>query len=55
MRPFVRAPQPHRTVQELRRGGLIEWAGDLVTLFRRMELAHVAEFTPEYLLDGKRT
>jgi len=46
LRPFVRAP--HRRS---------EWAGDLVTLFRRMEFAHVAEFTPEYLQrsDGKRT
>jgi len=47
----------NRTIQELRRGGLIEWKGGLVTLLRRKELAQVAEFTPEYLhlSDGKRT
>ncbi|WP_454616611.1 Crp/Fnr family transcriptional regulator [Bradyrhizobium cenepequi] len=46
----------NRTVQELRRGGLIEWKGGVVTLFRRTELARVAEFVPEYLhlSDGKR-
>lgn len=39
----------NRTIQELRRSGLIEWKGGVVTLFRRKELASVAEFTPEYL------
>jgi CRP-like cAMP-binding protein len=39
----------NRTAQELRRGGLIEWKGGLVTLFRRKELARVAEPTPKDL------
>jgi CRP-like cAMP-binding protein len=47
----------NRTVQELRRGGLIEWKGGVVTLLRRQKLARVADFTPEYLhlSDGKRS
>jgi CRP-like cAMP-binding protein len=39
----------NRTIQELRRGGLIEWKGRVVTLCRRRELELVAEFMPEYL------
>ena len=47
----------NRTAPELRRGGLIEWKGGLVTLFRRKELARVAESTPKDLQPsaGKRT
>jgi hypothetical protein len=47
----------NRTAQEIRRGGLIEWKGGLVTLFRRKELARVAESTPKDLQPsaGKRT
>ncbi|MCA1458338.1 Crp/Fnr family transcriptional regulator [Bradyrhizobium sp. BRP22] len=46
----------NRTVQELRRCGLIEWKAGVVTLFHRDELACVADFTPEYLhlSEGKR-
>ncbi|RZN36218.1 Crp/Fnr family transcriptional regulator [Bradyrhizobium sp. Leo121] len=39
----------NRTIQELRRGGLIEWKGRVVTLCRRKELELVAEFLPDYL------
>jgi CRP-like cAMP-binding protein len=39
----------NRTLQYLRRGGLIEWKNHVVTLPRRKELAEVAEFTPHYL------
>jgi CRP-like cAMP-binding protein len=46
----------NRTVQELRRGRLIQWKNHVVTLLRRNELAAVAAFMPEYLhlSDGKR-
>jgi CRP-like cAMP-binding protein len=45
----------NRTVQDLRRGGLIEWQGRILTLPRPKELASVADFMPEYLhlSDGK--
>jgi CRP-like cAMP-binding protein len=39
----------NRTIQDLRRGGLIEWKSHIVTLLQRKELGSVAEFTPEYL------
>jgi hypothetical protein len=39
----------NRTAQQLRRDGLIEWKGGLVTLFRHKELVRVAEFTPKDL------
>ncbi|MFL5240029.1 MAG: helix-turn-helix domain-containing protein [Rhizomicrobium sp.] len=46
----------NRTVQDLRRGGLIEWQRGIVTLLRRKELASVGEFVPDFLhlSDGKR-
>lgn len=45
----------NRTIQDLRRGGLIAWKSQIVTLLKPKELAAVAEFTPEYLhlSDGK--
>jgi CRP-like cAMP-binding protein len=45
----------NRTIQDLRRGGLIEWKHHVVTLLKPKELAAVAEFTPDYLhlSDGK--
>ncbi|MCK1719921.1 Crp/Fnr family transcriptional regulator [Bradyrhizobium sp. 141] len=39
----------NRTIQELRREGLIEWQNHTVTLLRAKELRDVAEFSPEYL------
>lgn len=39
----------NRTIRELRRMGLIEWRGQIVTLFRRKELEEVADFSADYL------
>jgi CRP-like cAMP-binding protein len=39
----------NRTIQELRRRGLIERERPMVKLLRREELERVAEFTPDYL------
>jgi CRP-like cAMP-binding protein len=39
----------NRTIQELRRIGLIEWRGHTVSLPRRKELETVADFSPDYL------
>ncbi|UPK36882.1 Crp/Fnr family transcriptional regulator [Bradyrhizobium sp. 186] len=39
----------NRTIQELRREGLIEWQNQNLTLLRPQELQDVAEFSPEYL------
>ena len=44
----------NRTLRHLRRGGLIEWKNQVVTLLRRKELAEVAEFTPHYLYPSRR-
>ena len=39
----------NRTLQELRREGLIEWQGDQVRILDRQALGRVAEFDPTYL------
>jgi CRP-like cAMP-binding protein len=39
----------NRTIQELRRMGLVEWRGHTVSLLRRKELETVADFSPDYL------
>jgi CRP-like cAMP-binding protein len=39
----------NRTIQELKRVGLIEWRGHKVSLPRRKELESVADFSPGYL------
>ena len=42
----------NRTLQELRRGGLIKWQRRTVTLLKREELEEIAEFQPDYLHQG---
>ncbi len=39
----------NRTVQEMRRQGLIEWQGHTIELLRRDDLETLAEFSPTYL------
>ncbi|MHC1948081.1 Crp/Fnr family transcriptional regulator, partial [Bradyrhizobium sp. UFLA06-06] len=38
-----------RTVQELRKMGLLDWRGQIAYVLRREELETVAEFSADYL------
>lgn len=42
----------NRTLQELRRRGLIIWRGKTLSLLNRKELENIAEFQPDYLHQG---
>ena len=42
----------NRTLQELRRSGLIKWQRQTFTLLKREELEQVADFQPDYLHQG---
>ncbi|WP_244659323.1 Crp/Fnr family transcriptional regulator [Bradyrhizobium guangdongense] len=39
----------NRTVQEMRRQGLLDWRGHTIELLRRTDLEELAEFNPAYL------
>ncbi|WP_461320431.1 helix-turn-helix domain-containing protein [Bradyrhizobium elkanii] len=39
----------NRTVQELRKMGLLDWRGQIAYVLRREELETVAEFSADYL------
>jgi CRP-like cAMP-binding protein len=43
----------NRTLQDLKRRGLIKWQGQTVTMLKREELQMIAEFLPDYLHQGR--